>query len=78
MNAEDQVPITLVCFGCHAEQVIRIPRERGITSGRYAWECFACQEKRYGVLSSGRQGNHKVEQAGRGDNGRPTEEREGK
>jgi hypothetical protein len=43
------VPITLVCFGCRAERSMRIPRERGITPGKYLWECFACQERRYGV-----------------------------
>jgi len=75
MKKDDHVAITLVCLGCRTEQVMRIPRERGITPGRYSWECFVCQEKRYGVLGSGRQGYHKAERAGRGGNGRPTEER---
>jgi len=53
------VEITAVCLGCRTEQVMRIPRERGIKSGRYSWECFGCQDKRYGVLGCGRQGDHK-------------------
>ncbi len=50
MKTEDLEPITLVCISCRTEQVIRIPSERGITSGRYSWECFACQEKRHGTV----------------------------
>ena len=72
------VPITIRCFGCRAEREILIPRERGIKSGRYSWECFACQEKRYGVLGTGRRGNHNVGQADRGGTGRPKEEQEKK
>jgi hypothetical protein len=76
MTTDEQVAITLVCFGCRAERIMRIPRERGITPGKYSWECFACQEKRYGVLGRGQHGYHKAEQTGRGGNGRPMEEQE--
>lgn len=76
MKTGDQVVITLVCLGCRTEQIMRIPRKRGIKPGKYSWECFVCQEKRYWVLGSGQQGDHRAEQAGRGGNGRPTEEQE--
>ena len=76
MKTEDLVPITLVCIACRAEQVIRIPRERGITPGKYSWECFACQEKRYGFLGDSRKKGSKVERASRGGNVRPMEEQE--
>jgi hypothetical protein len=76
MKTGDHVVITLGCLGCRTEQIMRIPSERGIKPGKYSWECFACQEKRYGIFGSGRQGYHKVEQAGRGGNGRPMEEQE--
>lgn len=49
MKTNDMVGITLVCFGCSAERSMRIPRERGITPGKYLRECFACQERRYGI-----------------------------
>jgi len=69
MMTKEMVPITIICVSCRAEQEIRIPRERGIASGRYSWECFACQEKRFGVLGSGLQEDRKVERASRGGNG---------
>jgi hypothetical protein len=78
MKKDDHVAITLMCLGCRREQIMRIPRERGIKPGKYSWECIVGQEKRYGVLDSGWQGDHKAEQAGRGGNGRPTEGRGGK
>jgi len=56
MKMDEHVVITLVCIGCRTEQIIRIPRERRITPGKYSWECFACQEKQYEVLGIGRQG----------------------
>jgi hypothetical protein len=78
MKIEELVPITLVCLGCRSEQVVQIPYELGIKSSRYSWECFACQEKRYGILGRGRRGDHKVRQAGRGGNGNEPLEREGR
>jgi hypothetical protein len=78
MKKEDHVAITLMCLGCLAEQSMRIPRERGIKPGKYSWECFVCQEKRYGALGFDREGDHRTRQARRIGNGRPTEERGGK
>ena len=46
LEGANLVSITLRCFCCRAEQEIRVPRERGISSGKYIWECFACQGKR--------------------------------
>ena len=76
MKTDDQVFITLVCFGCRAERSMRIPRERGITPGKYLWECFACQGKQHDALGCDRQGDPKMGQTGRGGNGRPQEEQE--
>jgi hypothetical protein len=37
------ITITLRCVRCRAEQEIRVPPERGVLPGTYAWECFECQ-----------------------------------
>lgn len=50
---------------------MRIPRERGITPGKYLWECFAWQEKRYGVLGSGCKRDPGVDRARPGGHGQP-------
>ncbi len=71
MKAEDRVPITLRCFRCLAEREILIPRERGVAAGKYLWECFACQEKRYGVLGSGCKRDPGVDRARPGGHGEP-------
>ena len=60
MNVEDRVPITLRCIGCHAEQEILIPQERGVAPGKYLWECFDCQRRRIGWV-----GNEPLEGEGR-------------
>ncbi|GAB4244279.1 MAG: hypothetical protein OHK0028_22590 [Deltaproteobacteria bacterium] len=48
MRYDNRVTLTLVCIGCRREQVIQVPLERGVPPGRHYWECFPCQEKKYG------------------------------
>jgi len=54
MKTKDLVPITLRCVSCSAEQEILIPCQRGISLGKYLWECFECQRRQQG----GKRSNH--------------------
>lgn len=45
MDVSDQVALSLLCIGCKEEKEAWIPRERGISPGRYIWLCAECQVK---------------------------------